>query len=452
MFTNAHLLRQPRLGNSMTNLLSPSPTPPLSHSPPRPSRRQLLRAAGIAVALPLLDAMVPSRAAEAEAARRRMVLIDIGFGLHAANLFPAKTGRDYELTPYLEVIREFREDFTIISGTSHPDVDGGHFAAKSFLTAAPKPTSANFKNTISLDQLAAERIGLETRFGSLTLSLMAGRGISYSRSGVEVPSESRPSRLFAQLFLDGKADEKQKQIQRLKDGQSVMDAVLDRAKAMQRRLGARDREKLDEYFSSVRAAEERLVKAQAWEHRPKPTLAARPPQDIANPADVIGGARLMFDMMHLALQTDSTRLISFYNPGINAVPPIEGVTQDYHNLSHHGQDQERLAQLKVVELEQMKVFAEFLGKLQATKESGGTLLDTTMVLLGSDLGNGSSHDNHNLPIILAGGGFRHGQHLAFDKDHNYPLPNLFVSMLHRLGLEHDRFASSTGTMTGLEES
>ena len=158
----------------------------------------------------------------------------------------------------------------------------------------------------------------------------------------------------------------------------------------------------------------------------------------------------MFDMIHLALETDSTRLVTFYNPGVNAVPPIAGVTEDYHNLSHHGQDEKRLAQLKVVELEQMKAFAEFLASLRGIKEAGGTLLDHTMVLLGSDLGNGSSHDNHNLPIILAGGGFRHGQHLAFDKTNNYPLPNLFVTMLQRLGIESGRFASSSGTMTGLE--
>ena len=416
-------------------------------------RRTFLRAAGVALSLPLLDAMVPGTGIAADAAdkpNRRMVLIDLGFGLHAPNLFPTKTGRDYESTPYLEVLREFRDDFTIISGTSHPDVDGGHFAAKSFLTAAPKPTSANFKNSISLDQFAAERIGLETRFSSLTLTLMAGRGIAYSRSGVEIPAEHRASKLFAKMFLEGKPEDKQQQLQRLKDGQSVMDAVLDRAKAMQSRVGTRDREKLDQFFSSVRATEQRLAEAEAWEHRPKPHVEAKPPQDVTNSADVIGGARLMFDMMHLALETDSTRLITLYNPGVNAVPPIEGVTQDYHNLSHHGQDAERLAQLKVVELEQLKAFAEFLGQLRGTKEGGGTLLGNTMVLLGSDLGNGSSHDNHNLPIILAGGGFRHGQHLAFDKTNNYPLPNLFVSMLQRLGIETDTFASSTGTIMGLE--
>ncbi|MCO6454843.1 MAG: DUF1552 domain-containing protein [Pirellulaceae bacterium] len=413
----------------------------------------MLRASGVALALPMLEALLPRNARAGVSAsglpRLRMVLIDLGFGLHAPNLFPAETGRDYRLTPYLEEIREFREQFTIISGTSHPDVDGGHHAAKSFLTAAPKPTSANFKNSISLDQFAAERIGLQTRFASLTLSLSAGRGLSYSRSGVEIPSESRPSQLFARLFLDGKPEEKQRRMQQLHDGQSVMDAVLDSARRMQQRLGQRDRERLDQYFSSVRATEQRLVKAEQWEQRPKPPVDASAPQDIANTADVIGRVRLMFDMTRLALQTDSTRLVTLYNPGVNAVPPIAGVTEDYHNLSHHGQDEQRLAQLKIVEMEQMKVFAEFLGKLRQTSEDEATLLDRTMVLFGSDLGNGSSHDNRNLPVILAGGGFRHGQHLAFDRQNNYPLPNLFVSMLQQLGLEVDRFASSTGTMTGL---
>lgn len=417
------------------------------------NRRTMLRASGVALALPMLEALLPRGVRAGDEAssqpRRRMVLIDLGFGLHAPNLFPAEAGRDYRLTPYLEQLREFREQFTIISGTSHPDVDGGHHAAKSFLTAAPKPTSANFKNSISLDQFAAERIGLQTRYASLTLSLSAGRGLSYSRSGVEIPSESRPSQLFARLFLDGKPEEKQRRMQQLRDGQSVMDAVLDSARRMQQRLGPRDRERLDQYFSSVRATEQRLVKSEEWEQRPKPPVDAAAPQDITNTADVIGRVRLMFDMTRLALQTDSTRLVTLYNPGVNAVPPIAGVTEDYHNLSHHGQDEQRLAQLKIVELEQMKVLAEFLGKLRQTPEDEATLLDRTMVLFGSDLGNGSSHDNRNLPIILAGGGFRHGQHLAFDRQNNYPLPNLFVSMLQQLGLEVDRFASSTGTMTGL---
>lgn len=418
----------------------------------RLDRRTFLRGTGVALSLPMLECMLSgvTRAAEGSAKpKRRMVFVDLGFGLHGPNLFPTKAGRDYESTVYLNELREFRDKFTIISGTSHPDVDGGHQASKSFLTAAPKPTSASFKNTISVDQLAAEMIGLETRFGTLTLSLSSGRGISYSRSGAEIPSESRPSALFAKLFLEGKADEKERQMQRLKDGRSVMDAVLEDAKRMEKRLGAGDRAKLDQYFTAVRATEGRLQKAQEWELKPKPKVDAKPPVDINAAPDVIGRARLMFDMTQLAFQTDSTRIVTLYNPGVNAVPPIEGVSEDYHNLSHHGKDEGRLAQLKIVELEQMKLLAEFLGKLQATPEEGESLLDRTMVMYGSDLGNGSSHDNHNLPILLAGGGFKHGQHLAFDQKQNYPLPNLFVSMMQRMGLEVDKFASSTGTMTGL---
>lgn len=416
-------------------------------------RRTLLKGAGVALSLPLLDAMRSRRALAIESGvpTRRMVVIGHAFGLHAQFLFPKKAGRDYETTPYLEILRDYREQLTIISGTSHPDVDGGHLADKSFLTAAPHPTSTTFKNSISIDQLAAEHIRSQTRFSFLSLTAAnCGPGLSYSRSGVAIPADHRPSQLFGKLFLDGKPEEKHRQIQRLKDGQSIMDTVLDRARQMQRRVGTADRDKLDQYFTSVRATEQRLAKAEVWEHKPKPQVNCKPPQDVNNNTDLIGRARLMYDLMHHALQSDSTRLITFYNPRINVRPPIEGVTQDYHNLSHHGQDPARLAELKLIESEHLKLFATFLGQLREVKEGSGTLLDQTMVLLGSELGNAHSHDNRNLPIILAGGGFRHGQHLAFDPHHNYPLPNLYVSMLQQLGLEIDKFASSTGTMSGLE--
>ena len=417
------------------------------------NRRTFLKGAGISIALPLLDARRHLlRAADRDPGqlRRRMVLIDLGLGLHAQNLFPKKAGFDYETTPYLDVLGDFRRDFTVISGVSHPDVDGGHFARKSFLTSAPKPISASFKNSISVDQRAAEHLGHETRFRSLTLTMAPESGLSYARSGVEVPAESRPSQIFIKLFLNGNANEKQKRIQQLRDGRSIMDTVLDQARVLRKRLGSGDGDKLDQYLTAVRVTEQSLVKSEAWEFKPKPSVNVSAPEDINNHADILGRERLMYQMMHLAIQTDSTRVITFYNAGINAVPLIPGVTQDYHNLSHHGQDPARLAELKIIELEQMKLFAGFLEKLAGTSEEGRTLLDTTMVMLGSDLGNASSHDNHNLPIILAGGGFRHGQYLAFDQRKNYPLANLFVSMLQRLGLETDKFGSSTGTMTGLD--
>jgi len=378
-----------------------------------------------------------------------MVAINLGLGLHAPNIVPKTAGRDYEMTPYLKVIEEFRNDFTFISGTSHPEVGGGHFSSKSFLTAAKHPNSAGFRNSISLDQLAAEQLGTETRFSSLALSI-SGLGLSWSRSGVELPAEVRPSRVFQQLFLEGKPSEKANQVQRLKDGQSVLDVVLGKAAQMQKRLGGRDRQKIDQYFNAVREAEQRLVKAEAWAKRPKPKVDAPPPRDETDRTRMLQRLRLMYDMMHLAIETDSTRFITFFETGMNAVPSIPGVDTDYHMLSHHAKDPGKIAQLTIVETETMKLFGEFLGKLAESQEGDARLLDRTMVLFGSNLGNASSHDSKNMPIILAGGGFRHGRHLAFDRTNNYPLPKLYVSMLQRLGLEADEFASTSGTMSGLE--
>jgi hypothetical protein len=252
------------------------------------------------------------------------------------------------------------------------------------------------------------------------------------------------------LFLEGKPDEKQKQIQRLRDGQSIMDAVRENAGSMSRRVSRRDRQKLEQYYSVVRDTEKRLKRAEEWEHQPKPKIDRKIPVDIADRTDIIAKADLMYDMMHLALQTDSTRLITFFKNGINAVPKIDGVTQDYHNLSHHGKDPEKIEALTVIETEQLRAFRDFLGKLRDTDDGGVSLLDRTQVLLGSNLGNASSHNNRNMPIILAGGGFAHGQHLAFDPDNNHPLPQLFVTMLQRMGLETDTFAGLSGTLPGLD--
>ncbi|MCA9069505.1 MAG: DUF1552 domain-containing protein [Planctomycetaceae bacterium] len=416
------------------------------------SRRTFLRASGVAMSLPFLESLQPrARAAGKATPRRRLVAVNVGLGLHAPNIVPKQSGRNYELPPYLKAIEEFREDFTFLSGTSHPGVGGGHQSGKSFLTAAKHPSSAGFKNSISLDQLAAEKLGTATRFRSLSLS-MSGPGLSWSRSGVEIPTETRPSQVFQRLFLEGKASEKAQQIQRLKDGQSVLDVVLDKAGRMQKRLGGRDREKMEQYFHSVREAEQRLVKAQAWEKLPKPKVDAKPPRDITDRSQMLERLGLLYDMTYLALETDSTRFITLFDTGMNAVPTIQGVDTDYHMLSHHGKDPSKIAQLTIVETGVLKVLGQFLQKLKDSQEQGANLLDQTMVLFGSNLGNASSHDTKNMPILLAGGGFKHGQHLAFDQQNNYPLPKLYVSMLQRLGLEIDTFGDTTGTLDGLEMS
>ncbi len=415
-------------------------------------RRQFLRAAGVALALPCLDAFSPVRASAAEGeARRRMVCICMPLGLHAPNFFPEKAGKDYELTPYLELLQDYRDDFTVISGLTHPGMSSGfaHQATASFLTGVPGAGRPGFRNAISVDQLAAEQIGDRTRFPSLTLS-GEGLGLSWTRTGAIVPADNSPAKVFARLFLDGRPEEVRAQVRRLEDGRSILDDVKGQADTLRGDLGAGDRDKLDEYLTSVRELEKRLVKDEAWCKTPKPKVDVPPPQDIPNAADLIGRTRLLFDLTHLALQTDSTRLVTIMLAGSTNAPPIPGVSLGHHDLSHHGKDPGKLEQLKIVELESMKTVCDLLSKLKQSQEEGGNLLDRTTVFLGSNLGDASSHSVKNLPVLLAGGGFRHGQHLSFDPQSPPPLCNLYVSLLQRLGVETDKFGSSTGTLTGLE--
>jgi hypothetical protein len=265
-----------------------------------------------------------------------------------------------------------------------------------------------------------------------------------------IPAEDSPSKLFTRLFVSDSPEEQAQQKERARQGQSVMDLVAEDARALQRQLGAGDRDRLDAYFSSVRELERRLVETEAWSNRPKPKVDISKPIDIGNPNDFIGRQRLMSDMVRLALSTDSSRFITLHLGGSGGVVPIEGVEEGYHSLSHHGQDEEKLAQLALVEAEIVRSWGDFLRGLRAIEDQDGTLLDHTSVLLTSNLGNASSHDNRNMPVLAAGGGFRHGRHLAFDRKRNYPLPNLYLSILHQTGLHQDQFATSTGTMRGLE--
>ena len=418
----------------------------------RMHRRTLLRNAGVALALPLLDAMRPqarAAAGRAPSTKRRMVCINTPLGVHPANFFPEQTGRDYTLSPYLEVLKEFRDDFTVISGLSHPDVGPSHDSNHSFLTGAPHPERrAGFRNSISLDQFAAEHLLGQTRFSSLTLSC-EGFGLSWTRSGAAVPTESWPSSVFAKLFLEGRPDEVAAQARRLQDGKSVLDAVGEQARRLQASLGADDRDKIDEYFTSVRELEQRLAQAEAWSKRPKPKVDVPPPQNVQNSTDLIGKTRVWFDLMHLAIQTDSTRLMTLQLLGTSGVPPIPGVSQGHHDLSHHGKDPTKIAQLKTLELAKMKTLHDFLAQLKQSREEGESLLDRTIVFFSSNLADASKHSVKNMPVLLVGGGFQHGQHLAFDENKNPPLCNLYVSMLQQMGIEADKFASSTGTLSGL---
>lgn len=424
------------------------------------SRRHFLQGAGVALSLPLLDAMLPAFASVSpeSAAPRRFLGICNNLGVLPDKFFPeqSQAGRGYTLSPYLEHLSEFRNDFTVMSGVWHPDVDAGHPADICFLTAAPRPSSGGFRNTISLDQFVAERIGHLTRFPSLTLGVNIGRtakSLSCTASGVLIPCEDRPSQIFKKLFLGGSPEEVKEQQRKLALGQSIMDTIADQTSKLNRQVGASDRERLDQYLTGVRDLEKRLVQSAEWEKKPRPVVTEKPPVDVLDPKEYMNKVRLMYDMARLAFQTDSTRNITLMLDSVNSPAiQIDGkpVSDGYHNLSHHGKNREKLAQLESIDREHMKLLNHLFGELKAHAEGNENLLERTMVLYGSNLGNANTHVTTNLPVLFAGGGFKHGQHLAFDRDRNYPLPNLFVNILQRFGIEADKFASSTGTMRGLE--
>lgn len=417
------------------------------------NRRGFLRGAGVAMGLPWLEAF----AAEKESGPpRRMLAICNNLGVLPTRFFPGTAGKGYELSPYLSHLKAYRDDFTVFSGVSHPDVDGSHASEVCFLTAAPHPANGGFRNSISLDQAMAEQIGVRTRFPSLTLGVNVSKGqrsLTFTGSGVMIPCEDSAASIYRRLFLQGSEEEVARQIERLKLGESIMDSVAEHAKGLKGNLGARDVERLDQYVTGVRELERRMVLSREWEKRPKPKTTRPEPKDPDNSRAYMEKVRLMYEMARVAFETDSTRLITLFLDSSNS-PAIDvqgiQITDGYHNLSHHGKNESKLAQLEAIDVWHMRLLGELLGKLKGSGEGGATLLDRTMVLYGSNFGDANKHTTTNLPVILAGGGFRHGQHLAFDQSKNYPLPNLFVSMLQRMGIESERFASSTGTMRGLE--
>jgi hypothetical protein len=418
---------------------------------PALSRRAFLRGAGVAVSLPMLDAMRSAFAADKPSVPRRMIAIQTNMGILPQNFFPAETGADYTPTAYLELLKEHKDKITVLSGVSHPDVDGAHEAERSFLSAAPHPGGAGFRNSISLDQYAAEQLGPVTRFSSFVLDVNAEgtQGMVFSRSGVKVPSEKSPAALYKKMFVQGNPAEVEARVADLGRGRSALDFVSDDAKRLGKKLGPADRDRLDQYFSAVRDLERQLELGQEWERKPKPKATAPAPTDITENKKLIDKIRLMLDIARLGFESDSTRVVTLFINTFSIVADLPGVKDETHSITHHGGRKEALDQLFTIEAAQFKVLAQFLGGLAGVAEGGENLLDRTMVLYGTPMGNAASHDNRNLPVLLAGGGFKHAGHLKFDAKKNYPLPNLYVSMLQRMGIPVEKFASSTGTLTGL---
>ena len=426
------------------------------------SRRHFLRGTGVALSLPFLDSMLPTfaRAQQSSsplalnATPRRMFGVITNLGMVPREFVPTGAGRDYKASPYLEVLKDHRNDFSVFTGVSLPNVGGSHPTELAFLTGAPNPGSSSFKKTISLDQVVAEAIGVQTRFPSLTLAVNGNTSLSWTGSGVAIPPEQKAAEVFKQLFVQGSPEEVEAQVLRLGTGRSILDTIAGQVKDLERDLGTPDRERIDQFLTSVRALENRLQVSQGWEKKPKPVVNASAPVDVASPTQFIEKVKVMFDLVRLVFETDSSRAVTLFinaaSTGVVDSPLDTAITEGYHGLSHHGKSEEKLGQLKALDMGQLRKLSDLLTGLKSVKEQGETVLDRTMILYGSNLSDGNSHVTLNLPVIFAGGGFKHGQHLMFDTVRNYPLTNLHLSMLHRLGIDKDRFSSSTGTMRGLE--
>ncbi|MEO0416257.1 MAG: DUF1552 domain-containing protein, partial [Verrucomicrobiota bacterium] len=279
------------------------------------SRRSCLKAAGVSLGLPFLEVM--SAKAAVPSAPQRFVGMNMPLGFHADHFFPKQGGTGYEMSSYLKSAEPLRDKFTIISGTSHPGVDGGHSAEKCFLTAAPHPASRSFKNTISFDQFLAPRVGCETRYASLTTGDIS---LSWSANGVPIPTQSEPAKVFERLFVEGTPEEKARQRKHLADGKSILDVVLGDARSMQRVISQQDKEKLDQYFTAIRETEERLNRADSWSQTAKPEVEAEQPKQLES-RDIVGRFRAHLDVIRLTLETDQTRVIAYGgNNGSQVLP------------------------------------------------------------------------------------------------------------------------------------
>lgn len=420
-------------------------------------RRRFLRGLGVTLGLPLLEQNYARAASQTPP--KRMLIISNNLGVLPQHFFPKDKGPGYTLSPYLKQLAAFRNDFTVCSGLSHPAVTGGHSTENCFLTAARDPTGSGFRNSISLDQFAAEKLGQQTRFPTLNLGVnidKANRSLSWTRDGVLLPAEDSPAALFRKMFIQGDAKQTALSLKRLQERGSVLDVLTEDMRGFQRGLSSSDRSRLDQYLTSLRELEERLMISGEWEQKPKPQTKSTEPKDIADKAKFFPKIQLMLDMAKLAFESDSTRIITFMVDGF-ATPVFEIDAQHrtrdgYHNLSHHGQSKEKIAELEKVDLQQMRHLRDLIASLATTPTADAKrLLDHTMVLYGSNLGDANVHNCTNLPVLLAGGGFKHGQHLGFDTTHNKPLCNLFVSMMQNMGIESAAFGSSGGTLSGLNQ-
>ena len=417
-----------------------------------PNRRHFLRGlGGVCLALPSFESLQGTEFNASKA--KRFVCVSPNYGMHPSGFFPEKTGDDYVMPKLLKPLEKHRSDFSVFNNLDHPGVGGGHGCSNTFLNGMElRDTKDQPQRLHSLDQLLSEKIGQQTRFPSLRLG--AG-GVSWSRAGIILPTEGSPSKIFAKLFLEDNPKVKSSQRKFLDEDGSILDVVYADAKRLGARMAKIDQAKLDEYLTAVREVERKLQRQATWIDVPKPQASSKVIEgndELVVDLNYPYNTPVMYDLVVLALQTQSSNVITFGHPGGNRLFPFEGVELGYHSLTHHGKRPDLLRQLTIIELYYIRHFARFLDRMKATKDADGrSLLESTVILFGSGMGNASSHSSRNLPILLSGGGFKTGQHHRFERigRDGRPLCDLFVSILQRLGVETDRFSTSKGNLNHL---
>jgi hypothetical protein len=423
----------------------------------RLSRRTFLRAGAVSLTLPLLDAMVPlvfGKEAKKQADSllpRRLVLIHRPLGTYHPYFMPETTGSQYKATRYLKILEPHRGSFTVFSGMGHVGYPNSHHTEAAIFTGvAPEgiKRADDIHNSVSLDQVVAAKVGGQTRVANLVLNRANSASLSWNKKGVPTPFENNRARLFQRLFLNGTPEEIRAEIKRLQMGKSILDGVRVQLKSLGKDLGPADRDRLDVLTSSIREAEGFLQQDKAWAGKPKPKVAAKI-AEFKTAKHWVSAEQQWYALIHLALQTDSTR-VAVLGLGEHDKNNLPDLTLGHHDASHHGKEPAKIEQLALYEEKEFKNFAGFLSKLAVSKEAGQTLLDKTQVLFVSNLGDASAHASDNLPVLLAGGGFKHRGHVRFDTKRNKPLSNLFVRMGRQMGLEMDRFGSSTGAIGELD--
>jgi len=412
----------------------------------RTDRRNFLRGVGASLALPMLESFAPRSARGAQATRTdRLVCIGTYLGFYQSAFYPQQTGPDYEISPVLKPIERFRDQATIFSGLDHRGRNG-HAGWRAWM-------SGSAAGSVSLDQVVAAQIGDRTRFDSLQISCGNSPGsaqMSFTPEGVALPMIGRPSVLYSTLFSSG--DDAARTEYLLASNGSVLDGVTAEARSLERTVTASDRHKLGEYFASLRAVEKRLQKQRLWLDRPIPQVDYPLPEFDPIARDLsLECESIMYDLMALALTTDSTRVATFMIPGGSQIFTIGGrkLSAGYHGLSHHGNDPGRIVEYNQVGIEHVKRLGAFLDKLATARDAQDRpLLDSTAVVFGSGMGDSNTHDNSNLPTVLVGGGFRHGWHHQFQRDAPKPklLGDLYLTLMQRFGIEAERFAGAESNL------